>query len=645
MNQQLERVFEFGPFRIDAVKRLLSREGETIPVTSKCLDTLLVLVEHPGEIVSKDDLMKRLWPDTVVEENNLTQQISLLRKALGERANEHRYVVTIPGRGYSFVAEVNTPHSGDMDLIVEEHIRSRITVDVDGEHETPLLSPKEEFKYLPSRVALGAGRWGSRSTIVSLAALLVGLTLFCVWFFSNRNKTPGNGARKVIAVLPFKPINSDPTNDYLSTGMADALIAKLSNVQEISVRPTSAIIRYAGQPQDAHAIGRELGVDSVLEGTVQSAGERIRVTVQLVSVQDQNPLWAKSFDEKVTDILTLQDTISEQVAQNLMVKLNGDEQNRIKKRDTENVEAYQEYLRGRYFWNQRTEDGLTRSLHHFQHAINLDSHYAQAYAGLADAYTLLVSYRISAVAPDEGVRKAREAANTALGIDEKVAEAHASLAMIRSRYDDDHSGAEVEFKRAIELNPSYATGHHWYSEYLALRGRETEAMAEIKQAQELDPLSSVINTTVGERLYFARRYDEAIEQLRKTLEIAPDFASAHFVLGLALEQRGFLAEAISELQKAKGTGAGRPSVVASLAHAYALAGQKKKARTILRVLITNGTAGPYEIGMVYQGLGDKQQSIYWLTKTKDRRGELLMMLRLDPRLDSLRSDPGFRELL
>lgn len=645
MSDQLERVFEFGPFRIDAVKRTLVREGETIPLTSKCLDTLLVLVEHRGEIVSKDDLMKTLWPDTVVEENNLTQQISLLRKALGERANDHRYVVTVPGRGYSFVAELKAPCGGDLDLIVEEHISSRITLEVEKGPERGLLAPNEAMECLPARVAITPRRWGSKSTAISLAALLPGLALCAVWFFSDRGRPQVNGAKRVIAVLPFKSINTGPTNDYLSTGMADALISKLSNVREISVRPTSAILRYAGKPQDTHAIGRELGVDSILEGTVQSSGERIRVTVQLVSVQDGNPLWAESFDEKITDIFSLQDAISEQVARTLVVRLNGDEQKEIRKRDTENVVAYQEYLRGRYYWNQRNEDGLMRSLHHFQNAINLDARYAQAYAGLADAYTLLVSYRISAVAPEEGVRKAREAASTALRIDESVAEAHASMAMIKTRYDHDDSGAEAQFKRAIELNPNYATSHHWYSEYLALSGREIEAMSEIKRAHELDPLSPVINTTVGERFYFARRYDEAITQLRRTLEIAPDFAIAHFVLALALEQRGEFAEAISELKKAKGMGAGSPSVASSLAHAYALAGQKDKARKILWELLASETAQPYEVAIVYQGLGDKQRAIDWLSKTRDRRGELLMMLKLDPRLDSLRSDPGFSELL
>jgi TolB-like protein/DNA-binding winged helix-turn-helix (wHTH) protein/Flp pilus assembly protein TadD len=633
-------MYEFGPFRIDAVKRVLLREGELVPLTSKSLDTLLVLVEHCGQVVTKDDLMKTLWPDTIVEENNLTQQISMLRKALGERANEHRYVVTVPGRGYSFVAEVSGPRKPDMNLVVEQHIRSRITVGVEDSDESELLIPK----YLPGSQLAMPHRWGSKSTMLLLFAGLAGLALLAFWFSSAGQPSQKRERRRSIAVLPFKPLNSDSTNDYLSTGMADALIAKLSNIRQISVRPTSAIIKYAGQSQEAQAIGRELGVDSVLEGTVQRVGERVRVTVQLVSVQERDPAWTKSFDEGISDIFALQDTISEQVAQTMMVRLNVEEQRQLSKRETENVEAYQEYLRGRYFWNKRDQQGLKKSLDHFQQAVDLDPNYGQAYAGLADAYTLFATYRIDSFSPDEAFRRARTAATRALAIDETQAEAHASLGMIKIWCDHDGTGAEAEFKRAIALNPNYATAHHWYSEYLARSDRETEAMTEIRLAQELDPLSPVINTTLGERLYYARRYEEAIAQSKRTLEVAPDFESAHFVLGLALEQKGRFDEAISELQKAKGTASVNVSAAASLAHTYALAGQEDKARKILHDLLAEKMSEPYEIAVVYQGLGDRRQAMSWLKKMNDG-GELRMLLKLDPRFDSLRSEPRFQELL
>ena len=647
MSYQLESIYEFGPFRIDVGRRLVLREGEPVSLTSKSFDTLLVLVERRSEVVHKDELMKQLWPDTIVEENNLTQQISMLRKALGERPGEHRYVLTVPGRGYRFIAEINEAGVEEPDLIVEQHSRSRITVDVEDEPERETDALEEHVKYLPD-TPRAARRWlTSRSAIVSVPIALALLTFaLSIWLTAQKTQPPSKSEfKKSIAVLPFKSLNSDPANDYLGTGMSDTLIAKLSNIRQISVRATSTVIKYAGQNQDAQMIGRELGVDSVLEGTVQKAGDRVRVTVQLVNVQDRNPLWAQSYDEKITDIFTLQDVISEQVAQTMLVKLNVDEQRQLSKRETENVEAYQEYLRGRYFWNKRNEEGLKKSLERFQQAITLDPAYGQAYAGLADAYTLIAHYRIKPYAQDEAFQKGRAAAIKALKIDDTLAEAHASLAFIKTYYDQDASGAESEFKRAIELDPDYATAHHWYSEYLAMRGQEQEAMIEIKRAQELDPLSPVINTTLGERLYLARRYDEAIRQLQKTLEIAPDFGPAHYTLGLAFEQKGMYEDAIFELRQARAISDSSQNVLASLGHTLALAGQKGAAHRILDELLAKDDPVPYAIAVIYQGLGEKQQTIGWLKKVKDKKDALDMMLKLDPRLDNLRDDPGFQGLL
>lgn len=647
MSHQLEAIYEFGPFRIDVGRRIVLREGEPVALTSKSFDTLLVLVERRGEVVCKDELMKTLWPDTIVEENNLTQQISMLRKALGERASEHRYVLTVPGRGYRFIAEVREAGIKEHDLIIEQHTTSHITVAVEHDHERAMPAREENVKYSPDTSHAARRQWIDKSAIVSISVVLAVLTIAIAFWFSSRRAQPqgNNGIKKSIAVLPFKSLNSDSANDYLGTGMSDTLIAKLSNIHQISVRPTSTVIKYAGQNQDAQMIGRELGVDSVLEGTVQKAGDRVRVTVQLVNVQDRHSLWAQSFDEKFTDIFTVQDLISEQVARTMLLKLNVDEQRQLSKRETDNVEAYQEYLRGRYFWNKRNDEGLKKSLERFQQAITLDPDYGQAHAGLADAYTLIAHYRIKPYVQNETFQKARAAAIKALKIDDTLAEAHASLAFIKTYYDHDESGAEIEFKRAIELDPNYATAHHWYSEYLAMRGQEQEAMIEIKRAQELDPLSPVINTTLGERLYLARRYDEAIRQLQKTLEFAPDFGPAHYTLGLAFEQKGMYEEAIFELRRARDTSGNSQNVLASLGHTLALAGQKSAAHKILGELLAKDDPVPYAIAVIYQGLGEKQQTIGWLKKVKDKKDALDMMLKLDPRMDNLRDEPGFQELL
>jgi len=641
--------YEFDSFRIDRVKRLLLRDGKPIPLNSKSFDTLLALVERHGQVINKDDLMKALWPDTSVEENNITQQISVVRKALGERAGEHRYVVTVPGRGYSFVADVREQCNGNTNLIVEEHTRGSITVDVEEEQGNGVLvsSPpnggfirQQNVKYVPLNPKVQSARKKSVWALLLIALVMVSLGSVLVWrrWFGAAHKTD---VKRSIAVLPFKSLNNDPATDYLGTGMSDTLIAKLSNIQQISVRPTSAVIKYSVQPTDAQTVGRELGVDSVLEGTVQSVGERVRVTVQLINVQDRNPLWAQSFSERLTDIFDLQDTISEQVAQTMLLKLNGDEQRQLRKRDTNSLEAYREYLEGRFFWNKRNEEGLRKSVEHFNRAISIDQSYAKAYAGLADSYIVITYYGATSVSYES----AKAAAVKALEIDNTLAEAHTSLAVIKSVYDHDDRGAETEFTKAIQLNPNYATAHHWYSDYLAMRDRQTEALAEIKRAQELDPLSPVINTTLGEQLHYSRQYDEAIVQLRRTLELEPNFAPAHYTLGLVLEQKGMFDQAISEFQKALVLSGTTLGISAALAHTYALSGQKAEARRILKVLLGQQTASaPYDVAMVYQGLGEKEQAIDWLRKLKDKKADLVLLLRSDPRLDGLRSDSRFKEI-
>lgn len=643
MSQQTERLYEFGPFRIDPVKRLLLRDGEVVVLTSKVFDTLLVLVEHKGQVLHKDELMRRLWPDTIVEENNLTQQISVLRKSLGERTGEHRYIVTVPGRGYSFVSDVREVCEEDADLILEQHTRSLITINVEEEQQgAQEKNYAVESRRRPAALTIAAHPRAYRLALTLFGLTLALLTLFTYrWFTDNARRTVA--PPKSIAVLPFKSLNAGAHDDVLSAGMSDTLIAKLSNVHQLTVRPTSSIIKYAGAPPDTLAAGRELGVDSVLEGTVQRAGDRVRVTVQLLDVRAGRPLWAQSFDEELRDIFAVQDAISQQVAEAMLTRLNGEEQQRLRKHDTDSVEAYQAYLRGRYFWNKRNAAGLRKSVEYFQQAIDTDPTYAVAYAGLSDAYNVLVGYQLEAQSSAEGVQRARAAAIKALEIDETLAEAHTSLASIKFHYDMDHTGAEREYLRAIELNPNYATAHHWYSDFLTMMNRPAEAMAEIKRAQELDPLSPIINTTLGENLYYARRYDEAAVQLRKTLEIDPDFYLARYLLGLSYEQKGMYAEAIAEFQKGRSlAGNNAAFMLGALGHTYAVSGRRHEALQALHELLKLNDAAPYAIATVYIGLGEKQQAFAWLQKVPG--WEVRWMLRTDPRLDSLRSDPSFQSL-
>ena len=647
MSQQTERLYEFGPFRLDPLKRLLLRAGQPVVLTSKSFDTLLVLVEHKGEVLRKGELMRRLWPDTSVEENNLTQQISALRRALGERAGEHRYIVTVPGRGYSFVSDVRTVADEGADLIVEQRTRSRITIDVEEEQpEGRAPHRAAEIALAPAVARAASPRPRARLFALAVVGLVLGLlALFAQRRFADDARRPAADASpKSVAVLPFRSLNADANDDFLGAGMSDTLIAKLSSIRQINVRPTSAVLKFAAAPANSLTAGRELGADAVLEGTVQRAGERVRVTVQLLDVRQGRLLWAQSFDEGLGDIFVVQDVISEQVARALLARLNGAEQQRLRKHDTDSIAAYQAYLRGRYFWNRRDEEGLRKSVGYFQQAVAEDPTYAVAYAGLADAYNLLVNYHLAGATADECERRAREAVTRALELDETLAEAHTSLASMKFYGAHDNAAAEREYLRAIELNPNYATAHHWYSEYLNMTDRPAEAMAEIRRAQELDPLSPVINTTVGERLYFARRYGEAAAQLRKTLEVSPDFYHAHYLLGLAYEQQGMYGEAIAEFQRARELGGNHAALAAgALGHIYAVTGRRREALLLLNELLKLGRDMPYAVATVYLGLGEKRQAVEWLQKVPS--ADAAWLLRADPRLDGLRSEPRLRSLL
>ena len=693
MSEPHERTYEFGPFRLDARRRTLLRDGRHVAVTAKVFDTLLALVERRGQVVSKNELMDALWPDTAVEENNLTQHVSTLRKILGERAGDHRYVVTLPGRGYSFVAPVTETNGSDATnkerangAGVNNGVASSNGDAEDSKHESLSVvneavgSVKAETSApafassngrpahvevtnpngprtrdaKPRRETAFASMPRRKVVFVATAALVALVALPVSVYYARRAhgpssvQTPNASRTQSIAVLPFRSLSPDPADEYIGSGMADALIARLSNVRQIAVRPTSAVIKYAGRDRDTAAAGRALGVDAVLEGTIQKSGDRLRVTVQLVGVRDQRPLWAQSFDERFTDIFSVQDSISEQVARAMLLELNGEERRLLRRHGTENVEAFQAYLRGRHFWNKRNEEGLTKSVEHFQRAIDLDPAYAQAYAGLADAYNVLANYHFGPLTSEECFRRSKWAVTRALEIDDTLAEAHASLALVKTYFERDDAAAETSYRRAIELNPSYATAHHWYSDFLAFRGRDEEALAEILRAAELDPLSPIISTTLAERFYFARRYDDCVTQLRRTLDLEADFIQARFYLGLAYEQQGLYEQAIAELRRARELSNNKTdSILAALGHAYAAAGRREEARRVLDELLARDPAAPYEVALLFASLGQRDHAFDWLRKARDKaatQAATQTMLHTDPRLDRLRSDPKFQPL-
>lgn len=635
MSHQIDLICEFGPFRLDPVNRLLLRNGEPVPLAPKAFDILLTLVENQGRVLGKDEMIKAVWPDSFVEEINLTVHVSALRKVLGDSPDAHRYIETVPRRGYRFVASVSGPQR------TGRGANENNTADKEYWGE----GAKEPADREITAGARLASRFRYKFSALAISLALAGL-IATLFYLSIRGRFQSAISDKSIAVLPFTLISSDG-EQYLGVGIADALITRLSNIQQIIVRPTSAVLKYEGSERDPLVAGRELSVDLVLSGAVQKSGGNLRVTVQLVRVRDGASLWGNEFKQDFTNILTVQDLIAGQVAEALMLRLTGEEKRQLAKKYTGNAEAYQAHLKGRLFWNRRTAEGIRKAIEYFRRAIELDPAYALAYAGLADCYNLLPYYGEVSVA--ESFPQARAAATKALELDDQLAEAHAALAYVKMRYDWDWSGAEQGYRRALELNSNYATAHQFYAEYLSMLGRFDEAIAEAQRARDLDPVSIIINTDLGRIFLWAHEYDLAIQQLLKTIEMDPGFAEAHKVLGRVYEQKGMDDLAISEWLAAMVVSGEPPEKIAALRKAYAASGMRAYQQRLLAELLQarskQKNVSPYSIALVYTNLGDKNAALAWLEKALAERRESLVALKVDQRFDGLRADPRFTDLL
>jgi len=461
-----------------------------------------------------------------------------------------------------------------------------------------------------------------------------------------RARRPGK-AIDSLAVLPFENRSAEPDTEYLSDGITESIINSLSHLPKLRVMPRGTVFRYKGREVDPQTVGRDLNVGAMLTGRVAHRGDSLNIQAELVDVMSGRQLWGEQYNRKLADIFAVQEEIAKEISEKLRLRLSGEEKKKLTKRYTENSQAYQLYLKGRYYWNKRTPEGLKKGIEYFKDAIEKDPGYALAYSGLADTYDLLSGYSVTP--PAEAYPKAKAAARKALEIDETLAEAHTSLAYALWNYDWDWTASERENKRALELNPNYANGHHWYALLLAILGRHQEAAAEINRALELDSLSLVINTKVGALHYYARQYDQAIDQLQKTIEMDKNFLLARLYLASSYEQKGQLPEAIAGFRKGIELGQ-NPWILASLGHAYAVSGnrggaQKTKTLGDLEVMAKEQFVSPYFVALVYAGLGDRDTAFEWLRKAHDERSDWLTYLKVDPAVDSLRSDPRFQDLL
>jgi TolB-like protein/DNA-binding winged helix-turn-helix (wHTH) protein/Flp pilus assembly protein TadD len=637
-----------GEFELEPDRYLLIRDLKSIALSRKRFEVLLYLVRQRDRVVPRKELIEKFWDGQDVYEENLTKCLSEVRKALDDQQKPHRFIETIPAVGYRFIGpaeelaspvETKGSHQGHQEVPNAVPLQR-------GEPALHLQQTDPITSDIPHPTFTG---WSRRVAVaVSLFGVLGLGIVFGIVFYPQRansaTSTVDSVAIHSLAILPFKPISEESRDEFLQLGMADALVTKLSNIRQVIVIPTSSVRKYSNPSQDPIAAGHELKVESVLEGSLQRVGERVRVNVRLVNVSNGLSLWAETFEEKSEDIFAVQDSISERVADALAIQLSIPEKERITKRYTASSTAYELYQKGRFFWNKRTEDGLKKGIEFFEEAIKEDPNYALAYAGIADSY-LVANFNF--LPPVEVFPKAKEAALKAVELDDTLAEPRAALGIVSMVYDRDWVAAEREFRHALRLNPNYGQAHQWYALSLAATGRLDESLAEARRAQQAEPASLAINAAAGWVSFLARDYDQTIEQCGKVIEMDPGFGLAYYYRGLAYEQKGKLDKAIAVLETARGFQA-RPTVLGALGHAYAVAGDRAKAEKVLRDferISRTGYFPGFQSALVYIALGKKEEALASLDRSYQERYPGMIHINVEPRLDPLRSDPQFKKLV
>ncbi|MEO8572685.1 MAG: winged helix-turn-helix domain-containing protein [Pyrinomonadaceae bacterium] len=607
-------VYSFRGFRLDPARRLLhDPAGKRVALPPKAFDTLLYLVGNAGRLIGKDELMSAIWSDSIVEENNLNKNVSVLRRVLGDALASHRFIVTVPGQGYKFVADVEMTSN--------------------------------EAKVTDVPAAYGGNR-SPRSALFLLVAVILLLIATSAYFVTRRANSDKQEPFRTVAILPFRPLVSDYRDESLELGMADALISRLGTIPGLIVRPLSSVRGFTALDQDAKTAGEALSADSVVDGTIQRWGDEVRVTVRLLNVEDGSVLWSEAYDEKFTNIFSVQNLISTRIASALALQLNAVDQRRIEKKYTADPDAYESYLRGRYHVLKVTEPEIRKAISFYELAVEHDPNYALAYAGMADAYRVLAS---AAYAPGREVcPKAKELADRAIALDETISEAHAVLGWIAFLYDWDRDSAEKEFRRAIELSRNDSEAHRGYAHFLSNALRHDEAINEGRLARELAPLTLITSALEAQFLLYAGHDQEALVRAKKTIELDPDFWVAHNIVGRVLIREGKFSEAFSELQRAFDLSGGSSEPVMQLGYAYARSGDRENALKQLRLLgdLKQKRFVPeYNFAVIYNGLGDKDKAFEHLTKAVEEREVQLSFIAVDARWDDLRKDSRYVQII
>jgi len=609
----------FGTFEADLEAGELRRAGRRVPLQARPFQILAVLLEHPGELVTRQSLRERLWPaDVFVDfDHSLNTSIRKLRGALGDEASTPRFVETVDRRGYRFIAPV-TPAGDAADRPVSAAPASPLASDA----RMPAVSGVSR-------------RWLAGALTIAIAVIVVAVVSV------RRSASSVGAAVTSIAVLPFHPLQLDERDQYLGIGIADAVITRLSTLQQVIVRPTAAVRKYADPAQDPLAAGRELRVDAVLEGSIQRLDGRVRVTARLVRTADGHALWSGQIDEKISDLLNLEDAIAGRTASAVLSTLTASDEQKLSAHDTTEQRAYEAYLKGRYFASRRAQDDLLKAIESFEAAIAADARYARAYSGLADTYMLVSGYGY--MSPDVAIPKARTAAQRAVALMPHLAEPHASLALLAENIDWDWPLAEREYLTAIAADPNYATAHHWYGEYLSLLGRFDEALVEIGKARALDPLSLSIRRDLGFAYFYAQQYERAIDEEQQALEIDPTFDLARGVLATVYLTQGRFAETEVELNKLRLPDDGS-MMISAWGQVFAREGRRDEALDAiarLNEIAKHEFVSPMQIAWVHLALGQNEQALDCIERAVKIHDAPLTSLKVAPNYDPIRQHPRF----
>lgn len=649
-----ETTVRFDHFELNLKTGELRRDGVAIRLQPQPTLILTLLASRPGNLVTREEIQQKIWgAETFIDfDTGLNSAIRQIRHALKDDTGAPRFIETVPRRGYRFLASLEKiPEK----ISAPAQIPAQIEDNGSPSALQPFIAPDPDdaaehvgaglAAAVPALLVPAIPWWRSKWPLAAAGVAVVAVLVVGLWFTLFRGRAE---AIDSVAVLPFVNASADADTEYLSDGISETLIGQLSQVPRLKVMARSTVFRYKGSNIDPQKIGRDLNVRAVLTGRILQRADTLTISMELMDVRDGSQLWGKQYNRKLADTLAVQEDIAHEVVDKLRLRLAGVEEKRLNAHATENAAAYQLYLKGRYYWNKRTPDGIQKAIDSFQQAIVQDPGYALAYAGLADCYQVPAH----PLPPRERMPLAKTAAIKALQLDDTLVEAHTTLARVLFAYDWDWPAAEKEFKRAIELNTRYAPARQWYGGYLSATGRFREADAEKRRSLELEPLSLAINFEVGLAFYFSRNYDQAIDQFQKTMELDANFPPPHALLGSAYEQKGMFEEAIAAFQRAitvtPQRGIARAQAIAGLAHTYATSGRKTEARKILAELQTlseHSYVPATDMALVYAGLGDKDKAFAWLDKAYAEHSFALSNLKVEPRFDLLRSDPRFADLL